>query len=160
MARLSHREAGGTNVLAFLDTLAHAEGVQRYSQFEQDGYDVIVGGSTFTDFRDHPRQSVYLPRYNIRSTAAGRYQFLIRTWDDLARRLKRSDLSPENQDRAAIQLIREQRALDDVKFGRFDQAVQKCRNIWASLPGAGYGQREHALDDLRAVFVKVGGTLA
>ncbi|MEI7000676.1 lysozyme, partial [Klebsiella pneumoniae] len=30
-------------------------------------------------------------------------------------------------------------------------------NIWASLPGAGYGQREHCLDRLVAVWRKAGG---
>lgn len=159
MAFLPHTEAGGVNVLAFLDMLAYAEGVQRFSK-GHDGYDVIVGGTTFTDFSDHPRRKIFLPRYQIHSTAAGRYQFLIRTWDALAKQMKLPDFSPRSQDRAAIQLIREQRAYEDVKFGRFDVAVRKCRNIWASLPDAGYGQREVALATLRDTYVLSGGVLA
>ena len=31
---------------------------------------------------------------------------------------------------------------------------------WASLPGAGYGQREHKLADLLAKFTEFGGVLA
>lgn len=158
MAQLTEAEAGH-NVPAFLDMIAHAEGVARFSK-GQDGYDVIVGGGTFSGYADHPRKLVNLPRYNIKSSAAGRYQFIIKTWDALAKQLKLKDFSPENQDRAAIQLIRERGALDDVKAGRFDAAVRKVANIWASMPGAGYGQREVALTDLRAVFQKAGGVLA
>ena len=68
MARLSADAAGGINVLAFLDAIAFAEGVERFS--EDDGYDVIVGGTTFSDYRMHPRVRVYLPRYRLHSTAA------------------------------------------------------------------------------------------
>lgn len=66
------------NVSAFFDMLAHAEGTTRYGS--DDGYNVLVGGGLFAGYDVHPRQSVYLPAYGIRSTAAGRYQFLIRIW--------------------------------------------------------------------------------
>lgn len=158
MARLTEAEAG-RNVPAFLDMIAHAEGVARFSK-GQDGYDVIVGGGTFSGYADHPRKLINLPRYGIKSSAAGRYQFIIKTWDALAKQLKLKDFSPENQDRAAIQLIRDRGALDDVKAGRFDAAVRKVANIWASMPGAGYGQREVALAELKAVFQKAGGVPA
>ena len=32
--------------------------------------------------------------------------------------------------------------------GDIRQAVDRCSNIWASLPGAGYGQFEHKADSL------------
>ena len=41
-----------------------------------------------------------------------------------------------------MQHIPECRALHDVLAGRIETAISKCRNIWASLPGAGYGHRE------------------
>ena len=28
------------------------------------------------------------------------------------------------------------------------QAIDRCSNIWASLPGAGYGRFEHKADDV------------
>lgn len=56
------------------------------------------------------------------------------------------DFSPLSQDKLAIQLIRERGAIDDIRAGRIERAVSRCRNIWASLPGAGYGQREHSLE--------------
>ena len=35
----------------------------------------------------------------------------------------------------------------------------RCSNIWASLPGAGYGQFEHKADSLIAKFKEAGGTV-
>ena len=39
--------------------------------------------------------------------------------------------------------------------GDIRQAIDRCSNIWASLPGAGYGQFEHKADSLIAKIVKV-----
>lgn len=144
------------NLAAFLDMLAHAEGTDRYG--DQQGYNVLVGGGLFSSYHDHPRQSIYLPAYKIRSTAAGRYQFLIRTWDDLAKRFDLPDFSPASQDEGAKQLIRQCKALQLVYDGRIRDAIHACRRIWASLPGAGYGQREVATDELVAVYRAAGGS--
>jgi muramidase (phage lysozyme) len=159
MPRLSAQDLGGGNVAAFLDMLAVSEGTSTIAGSD-DGYNVLVGGELLTSYTAHPRRVVWLPRYNIKSSAAGRYQFLSKTWNDLATRLRLPDFSPASQDRAAVELIRGRRALDLVQAGRFSAAVGRCRNIWASLPGAGYGQREHSLDRLRAVYLEAGGTLA
>jgi len=66
--------------------------------------------------------------------------------------LKLPDFGHISQDKLAIQHIRECRALPDVIAGRIEPAIDKCSNIWASLPGAGYGQREHRLQDLIAQY--------
>lgn len=146
------------NLGAFLDMLAVSEGTSTIAGSD-DGYNVLVGGTLIDGYAAHPRRVVWLPRYQIRSSAAGRYQFLTRTWDDLAKRLGLQDFSPAAQDRAAIQLIRERRALTDINAGRIPEAIDHCRSIWASLPGAGYGQREHTLDRLLAAYIRAGGTL-
>jgi muramidase (phage lysozyme) len=148
--------AGGANVCAFLDMLAFSEGTRDKGD---DGYNLVVGGSLFDDYAVHPARSVWLPRYEIHSTAAGRYQFLRRTWRALQKRLQLPDFGPISQDRGAIELIRGRKALEDIKAGRFEVAVQKCAKEWASLPGAGYGQREVELDKLRAAYVASGGSL-
>lgn len=143
------------NVSAFLDTLAFAEGTPRFGN--QDGFNVIVGGETFNSYDDHPRKLVWLPAYQIHSSAAGRYQFLIRTWDDLAERFGLADFTPASQDLGAVHLIRQCKALSLVHDGRIRDAIHACRNIWASLPGAGYGQRELATDELLSVYKTAGG---
>lgn len=143
------------NVAAFLDMLAYAEGTPRFGT--QNGYNVIVGGSTFVSYHDHPRQLVWLPVYRINSSAAGRYQFLARTWDDLTERFYLPDFTPSSQDLGAIHLIRQCKALTLIHEGQIREAIHACRKIWASLPGAGYGQRELASDTLLAVYKKAGG---
>ena len=137
--------------------IATAEGTAKLGD---NGYNVLVGGSLFTGYADHPRKAVYLPKYKIKSTAAGRYQILSKYYDSYKKLLKLKDFSPASQDAIAIQMIKEQHALEDVDEGRVDAAIKKVSNIWASMPGAGYGQREVAIASLRKSFVDAGGLIA
>lgn len=149
------------NRKAFLDMIAYSEGTDngRQPTFNH-GYDVLVGGGLFADYSDHPRKLVDLPRLKIKSTAAGRYQLLARYYDAYKKQLKLPDFSPASQDAIALQQIKERRALDDIDAGRLEEAIAKCKNIWASLPGAGYGQFEHKVSTLYQAFLKAGGKLA
>lgn len=138
---------------AFLKALAFSEGTDKPGQPTRNkGYDVIVGGALFTDYSDHPRVLVPLPKLKIKSTGAGRYQILERYYDHYKAQLKLPDFGPESQDAIAWQLIGECGARGDVLAGNFEVAVHKCRSRWASLPGAGYGQHEHKMSDLRRVY--------
>lgn len=164
MPRITETQAGSRNALAFLDMIAIAEGTSTSRHTRNDGYDVIVGGidspNTFTSYADHPQILVTVNRKGLKSTAAGRYQQMKKDWSHYKALLKLPDFGPISQDRLALQHIKECRAIADVHAGRFEAAVSKCRNIWASLPGAGYGQREHKLDDLVAHYIAAGGVLA
>ena len=59
--------------------------------------------------------------------------------------------SPKSQDAVALQQM-ERGALPMIDRGDIRQAIDRCSNIWASLPGAGYGQFEHKADNLIAKF--------
>jgi muramidase (phage lysozyme) len=85
---------------------------------------------------------------------------MLKDWAHYRSQLVLPDFGPASQDRWALQLIKERRALDDIEAGRFADAVSKCRNIWASLPGAGYGQHENKIAYLEAAYVAAGGRLA
>ena len=146
------------NLTAFLTTIAKSEGTEHIGT--QLGYNVIVGGGTFTGYKDHPRKMIDLPRLKIKSTAAGRYQILARYFDAYKKQLGLPDFSPDSQDKIAIQLIRECKALDDVEAGRFSVAVAKCKSRWASLPGANYGQHENTLAKLQGYYVVAGGVVS
>lgn len=144
-------------IAAFLDMLAFSEGTQGLGD---DGYNKLVNpAGFFADYRTHPNVRVQVTP-TLFSTAAGRYQFLSRDWAHYRDQLGLTDFGPEAQDSWAIQLIREQRALPDILAGRIKDAITKCANIWASLPGAGYGQREHRMDTLIAKFTLFGGKVA
>ena len=59
-----------------------------------------------------------------------------------------------------MQQIKESGALPMIDRADIRQAIDRCSNIWASLPGAGYGQFEHKADSLIAKLpVKRGGTV-
>lgn len=163
-------DTAAANEAAFLVMIRRAEGTAG-----PNGYRTLFGGRLFDGFADHPRIAVKFRNQagqELWTTAAGAYQFLAvsplpgggstrqNTWDRLAQRLGLTDFSPESQDAAALELIREAGALGDVRAGRFDEAVSKVRRIWASMPGAGYAQPERSLDALRLAFINAGGTLA
>ena len=143
---------------AFLDMLAWFEGIDNGRQETRNhGYDVIVGGELFTDYLDHPRKLVTL-NPKLKSTGAGRYQLLSRWWMPTARSWSGRLLSGKSG-RVALQQIKERGALPMIDRGDIRQAIDRCSNIWASLPGAGYGQFEHKADSLIAKFKEAGGTV-
>ena len=142
------------NVAAFLDTISFSEGTNRYGNDE--GYNVLVGGSLFESYADHPRKLIVLSP-KLKSTAAGRYQIMARYFNPYKQLLLLPDFGPESQDKIAIQMIKEQGALKPIIDGDICTAIQKCANIWASFPGAGYGQHEHKLDVLIEKYKSFGG---
>lgn len=144
-----------TNVQAFLRAIRLGEGTS-----DDDGYRRIVGGGLFDSFAKHPRRPVYLPRYRVWSTAAGAYQIIYPTWIGLVRQYGFVDFSPINQDRAAVALISEKHALDDVVAGNARQAAHLCRDIWASLPDATAGQRVVTAQAFTSEYLRWGGVLA
>jgi muramidase (phage lysozyme) len=146
-------DTAATNEKAFLDMIAFSEGAN---------YNTLFGGGTFDSYADHPRRVFSFTNSRgetLKTSAAGRYQFLARTWDDLARRLQLPDFSPASQDAAALELIRQRGATNDVQAGRVQAAITKCAPIWASLPGAGYAQPERKLPTLIAQYQAAGGNL-
>jgi muramidase (phage lysozyme) len=147
------------NQRAFLDMLAYSEIGPSLLAKSDNGYNVIVGGQLFNDYSDHPRRYVSIPKLRIRSSAAGRYQILARYYDAYKKTLKLPDFSPDSQDKIALKMIAEQLAVKPLEAGDFEEAMVLCANIWASLPGAGYGQHENELDTLKDVYLKAGGTL-
>jgi muramidase (phage lysozyme) len=159
------------NVIAFLSMIAYSEGTDRAA----DPYRVTYGYRyTIKSLSDHPAvtgewRGERLPDAvcsaagygpGCVSTAAGRYQLIRPTWLACKRALGLQDFSPDSQDAAAVYLIRQRGALDHVKAGRIGEAVAACRQEWASLPGAGYGQPERRLAGLVDAFRGAGGVLA
>ena len=149
----------GKNVAPFLDMIAWSEIGERLLKASDDGYNVLVGGELFKGYADHPRKVVEV-RPGLRSSAAGRYQILSRYWDHYRIMLQLPDFGPLSQDRYAIQQLKEQRAIPLIEVGLFNAAVARVANIWASLPGAGYGQHEQRLDDLCNAYLAAGGDIS
>ncbi|HIH8281368.1 glycoside hydrolase family 24 protein [Escherichia coli] len=157
------------NLRALLDTIAVTEGTSTHPKTKHDGYDVIVTGldgipEVFTDYTTHPfsngRRGKVFNKKGLRSTASGRYQFLVKHWDHYRRQLRLVDFGPGSQDKWAIQLIKERKAMSDIENGFIKPAIMKISNIWASLPGAGYGQHEFTMEKVIEIYKSKGGHVA
>lgn len=143
---------------AFLDMLAWSEGTSTIAGSD-NGYNVLVGGALFHSYADHPRIKVQV-KPGLVSSAAGRYQLLARYFDAYKLVLKLPDFSPASQDAIALQQIRERSALPLIDHGSIAEAIARCSNIWASLPGNNYEQPTRSLVKLLAAFRDAGGTIA
>lgn len=168
MPRITAEQAGGQNVVAFLDMIAASE-IDAYTlQHSDDGYNVLVGSHgpmkragqqipanvmTFASYSTHP--NVYSKACN--STAAGRYQLLNRWYAPYATLLKLRDFSPVSQDLIALQQIRERKAIQLIQTGHITEAILRCSNIWASLPGNDYGQHQNEMALLLSYYAAAGG---
>ena len=148
MTDVSSSSAGGAwelprTVHAFMDTLAYSEGVN-------ERYNYIFSFITLDSYADHPRKIACEGK--LCSSAAGRYQFLAKTWDPLAADLGLKDFTPPNQEIAGLELVRRAGAYNQVlksdKYANFSAAVTKLNTIWASLPGSPYGQPTHSMATL------------
>lgn len=132
-----------------------------------EGYDCLVGSTPkrpmlFKSYADHPRQLIVL-NSGLKSTAAGRYQFLSVTWDGLRKARGYADFSPINQDRGCIELLRQCGALPHIlaasltNVGELQLSFAKAAPIWASLPGSPYGQHTNQASDLMTTFATALG---
>jgi muramidase (phage lysozyme) len=144
------QDTAAANAAAFLQMIRYAEGTAG-----PNGYRTLFGGALFDSYADHPR--IYVPFRNTSSSAAGAFQILYRTWAELKAKLGLQDFSPASQNAAALELIRQRGALNDVYAGRIQQAIAKVAKVWASLPGAGYNQPERKLSALLSAYADAGG---
>lgn len=147
------------NVRAFLMCLRVCEGTA-----VPDGYRMMFGRKLFNDFSRHPNVSIAFTQTDGRTnttTAAGAYQFMFKTWSMVQKALGLPDFSPIYQDRAAVELIRRAQALEDVKAGRFVEAIRKCSPVWASLPYAPpeYKQPTKTMEFARQAYLSNGGSI-
>lgn len=160
-----------TNIAAMRETISQSEGTARAG----DPYRVCFAYKhTIASFADHPAVTGEWRGEPLSdamcagaglgpgcvSTAAGKYQIIKPTWLRLKKKLGLPDFSPESQDAACVQLLRERGALAYLEQGRFADAVHAARKEWASLSGAGYGQGERSIEWLTARFTESGGVLA
>lgn len=125
--------AKNPNVRKFLDLIAYTEGTQG------NGYRTAFGGGRLNSLNDHPRYMKSFKQKNgktNKTSAAGRYQFLSRTWDGLARQYGLKDFGGHSQDLAAIGLLAQNGALGHILKGDMQGAVRKSGATWASLPTA------------------------
>jgi len=154
-------------VRAMLDVLGYAEGTG--NNYGRVVFGTVLGPSNrnapydrsfvgqrnvvVTDFSRHPNLAVRWANGQPPSSAAGRYQFLYRTWQGL----NQPDFSPHSQDIGAIMLMQRRGMIEPLLRGDFAEAIHRGAPEWASLPVAGGGsyyggQGAKTLSSLRNVF--------
>lgn len=139
---------GELNARAFLSTIKQCEngGNEPLDYNSWNGFvNGVVREFTEKSFQEAPSEYGDHPGYpkGSGSSAAGAYQFLEGPYKDFQKAYpdQLKDFSPESQDRAALLLLRERRALTNVLNGDLDAAVNKLNKpvggeAWSSLPGA------------------------
>jgi muramidase (phage lysozyme) len=143
-------------VKAFLDTLAWTIGT-----LPANGYQLKLNGEEFDNFADHPRERVCGEFYgygkeSVCANSAGRYHIISSIWDTLAQRLELNDFSPTSQDAAAVELLRERGALEDLQSGNLESAIYEASYIWVTLPdemgNSRFGYKVYSIEELKFMY--------
>lgn len=161
------------NFAAYLATLSHCEGTDRAADPYRCCYKFI---HVIQSFAYHPAErrppdnepewkgesiADLGPEYvGEVSTAAGRLQINLPTYLDNKRQmLGVIGFDPATQNDIGINIIRRLGALDDVRNGAIADAMFKCRNTWASLPGGRSHQPERSVQYFLDHYAAAGGAL-
>ena len=153
--------ADNARIKAFFDVLGFTEGTGNnygkvvngrvisapYNPELVGKYDVSV-----TNLTRHPEILVQV-NASIKSTAAGRYQFLGSTWEEL----NMPNFAARSQDVGAVKLMKRRRMIEPLLSGDLRTAVTRGAQEWASLPtasGGSYygGQPAHTFKDISAKY--------
>lgn len=140
---------GSKEQRALLDAIAFAEGTR---DRVNGGYKTLFGGGQFDDYSRHPDKVVRSGRYA--SAAAGRYQFMPATFNRLAKKIGLKDFSPESQDRAALELVKELGISDSIlkNEGISPKVSTILGKQWASFPGSIFGQPTKPLPSIQKAY--------
>lgn len=130
------------NVQAFLAMIRDAEGTNQTGNPYQTRFggkvDENLDLSKYPTF-EYKKFKQTDGKTNV-SGAVGAYQFITKTWANLAKQYGFKDFSPKTQDLAAIALLQQNGALPLILKGDFAGATKKSNRTWASLPGSPYAQ--------------------
>ena len=146
MARLAVSKPVG----AFLDLIGISEGTCTSPATHNAGYDIIVSGidglNSFAHYSAHPfaagRPAIVVRTAPtlLESTASGRYQITLPTWKEITATWTSKIFIPQAQDTAALELLKQCRALNFIDSGNITAAIEAACETWASFPGNSYGQ--------------------
>ncbi|MDE8755686.1 lysozyme [Pectobacterium polaris] len=148
-----HAALNNPHARSYLDAISHAEGTSGYMN---SGYHTMFGGGQIASLADHPRQLKDFQQTDgtwNKTSAAGRYQFTQKSWDEAAAALGLNDFSPQSQDMAALWLIQRAGQLDNVLNGDFMTATNNLGGVWASLPSSPYAQPKRSQAEMESYYL-------
>jgi len=126
--------------LALLDTIAYAEGTDRSENDGRQGYNKLFGHGLFTAdcAKGHPKGIVNKGKFS--SSAAGRYQFLLESWEWINSG-KNTNFCSDNQNYSALKHMILLKRLGEktnpytfLDATTFATLIIKISSLWASLP--------------------------
>ena len=143
------------NAKAILNAIADAEGTSKYPD---QGYRTMFTGKQFSGEWKHPRQIQQGGGHA--SDAAGRYQFLSSTWDEMGM----PDFSPSSQDQAALNYLAQSGV--NISDGLSLNETYKVGQKWASVEGGRSGvkggsysgQAKYSAEQFIKMYEGYGGT--
>lgn len=148
------RATGAVNVYekALHDAIAYSEGTKGRGK---DGYNVGYAYKIFASCAKHP--NIDTCSGGLCSTAAGRYQFLKKTWTSVASAIGASDFEPDSQERGAAYLVTKVRratvpSTRALTATEFSSVLKKLNREWASLPGSPDGQPTRSTSQLWSAY--------
>lgn len=122
-------------------------------------YTLLYGGDHFQDFHQHPNRCLEIvagPNVGQCTTAAGRYQFLSTTWEEMAQRYHPDpprwfwtdySFAPEFQDQVVYSWLTDSEAWDAdipalLQAGEIQRVLELLSATWTSL---GYGIEDNVM---------------
>jgi muramidase (phage lysozyme) len=120
-----------SEVEAFLLAIRHAEGTN-----SKKAYTTMFTGKQFSDLSKHPEQvncTIGPDGKDLCSAAAGAYQYMPKTWARISKKINAADFSPENQERGAVELLKERGAFKLIQEGKIETAFTYVCEEWASV---------------------------
>jgi muramidase (phage lysozyme) len=139
---ISEEDLKHPNVIKGLQYINAYEGKPKANQ--------MFGYREFNDLSKHPNIKIPFTDKGDTTTAAGTYQITAPTWEEQAKKQGLKDFSPENQNKAAVGIMRDIGALDAFKEGNFDKAKQLLGTKWAGIPGSTIGKSTGQIPKLNA----------
>ena len=91
----------------------------------------------------------------IYSTASGRYQIELATWEETKLKTGAGTFSAANQDIAALALIERRHATAAILAGNISEGINACCLEWASFPGNLYNQGGRKIDELLSNYERL-----
>lgn len=149
------------NVQRGLSVIRTTEGTAKRA----NPYAVGFGFAPISDLSRHPGTSHSFSTKSgkkQRTTAAGAYQFLSKTWNGVASKLGLTNFGPRAQDIAALALIDARGGLNSLVKGDLRGFITAVGPEWASLPSAPkeYDQPTKSWGDVERAWGQAGVDLA
>lgn len=127
----------------------------------KNSYATAFGGGVLTDLSQHPCVGATFKQTDGKvnsTTAAGRYQFLCSTWNEMSAKTGVKDFSPESQDINFRQLMKDKKVDKLIEAGDFTGAIQKLGGTFASLPSSKYAQPKNSWEKISQYQKEIDGS--